>query len=373
MPTTRKRKVAKDIDGLEAALLPKLEVTSHWHRLIGKCAHLRNIRFTEAEEAAVMKGFKDTAEEMSLSQDQLLEKVHWDVMGKGIGQGKRKGIWKRVAALSGVERRGLDSIKKRCLRLLIPKQGRWTRESTNMLREAVQEHGKRWTFLAPKFGRQAWEVRYKFNGMRLELGKPWSGEELWQLRQAVLELTGTVAATKDVPWVQVAKRVTTRSAKEISEQWYTRVLPSLTYYQEKHGFPIEPAVFERLMLRHISKSDAECDAEIQFRDVNPWWSAQKNRKHWQQLQLSLPDRLGGGFFRGAKVPLKERITHLLQSQKVKEHKKVDKRLLKYAELDPDFDDRLKQKAAEDRHRRQRRGEKTAKLATQSALYGRDQR
>ncbi|CAK0858840.1 unnamed protein product [Prorocentrum cordatum] len=239
----------------------------------------------------------------------------------------------RIAVLSGMERRSVQSQCKRIRRLLHGSHGAWSEEKTNMfIDEVVASNGRpSWKEIASRMGASEEQCKDKWKNICNKSTKGrFSNMERRTLNRAVLKLTGQLAPTSDVPWKQVQKWLPHRTPEQCMAHWYHVELPMLEQYEDKNGVPLSTAVFCRLIVKSLKREVAEhgirSAEEANWVDANPWWSAEQNRAKFTSMLLRLPrEVLRDGTF-------EEKLDFLSKDWLCAEEAKNDEKLLEHVRL-----------------------------------------
>lgn len=285
----------------------------------------RNVAYTAKENEELLRAFRDFVSERGLNEDEFRERL-MDVRLKSKS-------WVRIATLANLEKRSVQSMSKRLRRLLAGEHGKWKKDETEQLTEEVllsTQIGNKppWKEIGARIGATAEQCRDKWKiicggGKR---GR-WNSTEVWALRQGICELTNHLAPVSLIPWKRVRHWVPHRTQNQCMLQWYNGVLPRLLQYQSKHGYPIETEVFERLIVRNLKKSGYADVEDVNWKLMNSWWSASLTKNRWKLLLYRVPGelRLDSGSF-------EDIVLWLYKALECRKNKRLDRRVLKHAEL-----------------------------------------
>ncbi|KAL4432464.1 hypothetical protein ABPG77_001763 [Micractinium sp. CCAP 211/92] len=245
--------------------------------------------------------------------------------------GATKGAWKKIAA--ALPHRTFKSVWAAGTRMLHEGnyQGRWTPEEDAQLLALVSERGRKWKEIGGAVGRMAESCRDRWLMIRQGEAKkegPWSDEETEQLRQAVQEYLAAKTAAEggatgsqgedaatltlediqgaasepvvdadgaatvtvsrriildDIDWNVVSQAVGTRSNIQCLEKWYSQLSPSMVARGEWGSGD------DRRLLRALFLSGAVHDYEVDWNQVVRGRTAQQAKRRWRLMVKSIPD------------------------------------------------------------------------------------
>merc|ERR1712157_121632 len=97
---------------------------------------------------------------------------------------------------------------------------------------------------------------------------------------------------------------------------------------EKHGVPVDPVVFHRHILRSIKKAQYEQEIEVNWKTVNPHWSARLNHEEFRRLKRLLPFDM----LRSDDFDFCDAVIFLYDTLNGHAHKSRDKKVLKHLKI-----------------------------------------
>ncbi|CAJ1341385.1 unnamed protein product, partial [Effrenium voratum] len=278
---------------------------------------VRNVPFTEEDDAALLKALRIFCEEKELDFDAVCENLHKDKAPRG--------LWGRVALLSGLTKRRTWAICQRVRRILWGGH-RWTEaELQILLDEASTTLRPSWKKISERLQINPSTCHDKYRDLckgHRTFGR-WTEAEDWTLRMAICETTDSLVPRSMIPWSQVMKWLPQRGFRMLMARWYIDLLPRLVAYEDKHGVAIETQVFVRHLLRKLKKTGLKSAKAVEWSAVNTWWSARMNRQKWRILSYQVPAEL-------LEAGLQEQVDFWFQAMLCNEHKKRDKKLLRSA-------------------------------------------
>lgn len=279
---------------------------------------LKNVHFSEEEDARIMRALRLYAEEIGEDLEVMKDSMKTE-------QGSKRGAFARIAKLADIPRRRTWAIVQRLRRILWGSH-KWTESELQiLLDEACTKLHPSWKEISSVLGVHPTTCRDKFRDLCKGTRKvgAFSATEDLILRMAICETTNSLLPVSDIPWSEIQKWLPNRGWRSLMQRWYIHLLPQLTAYEDKYGVPIEPEVFVRHMLRRLKKSSATNPKALAWAHVNTWWSADMNRRKWRALSSRVPVELMDASFR-------ERVGYWYQALRCREHKKRDKKMLKCA-------------------------------------------
>ncbi len=109
-------------------------------------------------------------------REKFLERLKW------ASEHKIRGVWCRIAEISGLDNRRVQSIRALVVRVICPGnyQGRWSPEEENAMVELVEEIGRNWKEIGKRIGRtqeNVWNKWKEINKRPLEKDK--NGIPMW--------------------------------------------------------------------------------------------------------------------------------------------------------------------------------------------------
>jgi len=293
----------------------------------GHEGHLtRNVRYTAVENERLLQAVQDYCVKKNKTVEEL-----------GVRDERQNtGFWSRIAAMSGIKTRSVQSMSQRLRRFLFEKQrGTWSESQSELLADEVlrgDPSRPSWKTIGAKIGKSPQSCHDKWKSMfGCEKRGSWSGAEVWVLRQAVCEATNEFVPVANIPWRKVRQMVPHRSKEQCRMKWFHCMLPAMLQYQSKHGMPVETDVFLRLIINKLSKSEVEDFEMVNWMMVNKFWPAGLNKSEFAALQKTVP----GSF---EEKDFQETVRWLYEAKNVEGHRHRDKRVLKHAKSvwDSDF-------------------------------------
>lgn len=312
-----------DAEGAGAGAAFNQDEYRRWRKDKDKGIRLRNVKYTASENARLMEAVKEFCELKGTTVDEL-----------SMRDEKQAKTWGKIAKMSGIEIRNVQSMSKRVRRVLSAELGGiWTEDQADRLAELVlagDVASPNWRHAASVIGKSPDQCRDKWRELfGSENRGRWSRQETQALRAAVTTITKDLAPVSDIPWKEISKLVPGRSPDQCRTKWYKDVLPPLLQYQGKHGVPVETDVFLRLIVYNLCALEFEELELVCWASVNPFWPATENKKRFLLLLKSVPEHLvqDGDF--------QEVVEWLKTSLSVKDRRKRDKVWLKHIRIEDD--------------------------------------
>lgn len=232
--------------------------------------------------------------------------------------------WTQIIELADVSSRTNNSCYKKLKRLMWGDHGAWTKEDEEALKKEYERLGPKWSEMIERFQCSPEDLREKWLSMqRTKTGK-WSKDEEDALWKGVRHVTGSLAPKgRFSGWSQVKTYVPQRSKEQCRHHWYFQLLPTLQYWENAHGIAIPFHVFERVIVRNMVKKEYDDEEEVDWINVNTFWTSQRNRDQWEHLQKHLPNR---------ERPFEERLAFIADILKINDHKESDRDILRTAKM-----------------------------------------
>ncbi|XP_006814520.2 cyclin-D-binding Myb-like transcription factor 1, partial [Saccoglossus kowalevskii] len=101
-------------------------------------------------------------------------------------------------------------------------KGCFTAEEIELLKKLQRRHGNKWALIGAKMKRHRQALRDKFKEFKENrVTGPWTREERSALKNAVKEIAGTddLHSVTKIPWLEVSKKVSTRTANQCRREW----------------------------------------------------------------------------------------------------------------------------------------------------------
>eukprot|EP00747_Dinoflagellata_sp_TGD_P025207 gnl/TRDRNA2_/TRDRNA2_131093_c0_seq1.p1 gnl/TRDRNA2_/TRDRNA2_131093_c0~~gnl/TRDRNA2_/TRDRNA2_131093_c0_seq1.p1 ORF type:complete len:544 (+),score=144.90 gnl/TRDRNA2_/TRDRNA2_131093_c0_seq1:78-1709(+) len=278
---------------------------------------MKNVKFSAEESQRILEAVKMTGREKGENEEIFLDSIR--------DERQVRFTWSKIATISDMPHRSVQSIVQRARRIMHGGHGVWTEEQLKELRGQVLQHGPKWKDIAESLGCSPEHCKDKWKALCVSQKKgQWSGTEVWALRQGICDVTGELVPVSNIKWKRVQAWVPHRTSEQCRTKWYKDVLPKLLTYQSKHGYPIDTDVFQRVIIRYLHKHDHGSEDQVPWVRVNKWWSAQINHEFFKRLCRSVPESR-------AEEPLKDRVAWLYTALECQAFRSHDKKLLRHAE------------------------------------------
>ncbi|KAL4437042.1 hypothetical protein ABPG75_004181 [Micractinium tetrahymenae] len=303
----------------------EVDVTEVRWRDNEKRQNVKSGPFSKAEKEALRQAVLDYAAKHGQSTDSF----EW-LFGSS-RSGATKGAWKKIAA--ALPNRTFKAVWAAGTRMFHEGnyQGKWTPEEDAQLLALVSERGRKWTEIGGAVGRMPEACRDRWLMIRLGGTKKegrWSDEETERLRQAVqdylsarteaeggpggsqedgtatltlqdiegaagepvVDADGAATATvsrriilDDIDWNVVSQAVGSRSNIQCLEKWYSQLSPSMVARGEWGSGD------DRRLLRALFLSGAAHDYELDWNQLVRGRTAQQAKRRWRLMVKSVPD------------------------------------------------------------------------------------